>query len=269
MLLRDGVRSHPKVLKAGAEAAWFWACCIDYSRSQLTDGVVPDEALPTLANCRSKVDVLVQRLVDVGLLHRLPGGVQVHDYLEHNDSAEAVREAKKRDAERKRGRVNGVESETIPDGIHLESGRNPNDSRARVGVGVGKSVGIHLEGRGPERGPDALVTPDAEAYAEVWRAIAKRHGVDLRIGLSRTDGDHVMAIAEVYSLDEFTSAAQAFWESPHITGRNIGLFRSVIAEALAHARSGATWPMRGKAPATVDSRAEIAAARAAFVGRPA
>lgn len=152
MLLKDGVRCHPKVLTAGAEAAWFWACCIDYSRQQLTDGFVPDAALPTLAACRSKVGDLVARLVAVGLLHREAGGVRVHDYLDHNDSAEKVKADKAKDAARKRGGMS-PESVGTPDGIQTETDRSL--ARARgVGVGVGD---LALNGRGAGEGQPAIL----------------------------------------------------------------------------------------------------------------
>jgi len=135
MLLRDGVRCHPKVLRAGAEAAWFWACCIDYSRQQLTDGFVPDEALPTLAVCRARVGDLVERLVSVGLLERGEGGVCVHDYLDHNDSAQKVK--KEREAATERQRVSRSRHATVTDVSQRDSGVTGASPRARVGVGVG------------------------------------------------------------------------------------------------------------------------------------
>lgn len=145
MLLRDGVRCHPKVLRARAEAAWFWACCIDYSRQQLTDGFVPEEALQTLCVTKSRVSALVSSLIHVGLLHREPGGVRVHDYLDHNDSAQNVRNAKRKDAERKRA------SARNPDGIQTESEQSL--ARAR-GVGVGN--GLDLSGKGSGEGAPIL-----------------------------------------------------------------------------------------------------------------
>lgn len=150
MLLKDGVRCHPKVLTAGAEAAWLWVCCIDYSRQQLTNGFVPDAALPTLAACRMKLPDLVARLVAVRLLEPAEGGVRVHDYLEHNDSADRVRSDREAAAARQsahRARKAAVTSPQANGDVTSESQRDghvtvTSPSRARVGVGVcvGNSV---------------------------------------------------------------------------------------------------------------------------------
>lgn len=77
MLLKDGIRSHRKILKAGGEAAWLWAAAIDYSRNQRTDGFIPMEALPTLGNFREKVTTLAERAVAAGLLEPFDGGFYV------------------------------------------------------------------------------------------------------------------------------------------------------------------------------------------------
>jgi hypothetical protein len=82
----DQVPHHPKFLKAGPEASWLWLCSVTYSQRQLTDGIIPREAVPTLGvkNPRKLIDRLVgARLWD---LHEL--GWRVHDYLDHNESRE-------------------------------------------------------------------------------------------------------------------------------------------------------------------------------------
>ena len=84
VLLDDQIAAHPKVLKAGAEAAWMWACAIAYCNRQLTDGLVPAEALPTMGTFKTAPAKLAARLVDVGLFERDGDGYRVHDYLAHN-----------------------------------------------------------------------------------------------------------------------------------------------------------------------------------------
>lgn len=84
--LDDNVPHHPKILTVGPVAAWLWVCGIAYAQRQLTDGVIPREAVPTLgvANPRKHID----KLVTVGLWDEHPRGWQVHDYLAHNSTRE-------------------------------------------------------------------------------------------------------------------------------------------------------------------------------------
>lgn len=86
--LDDQLPHHRKFLKAGAAASWLWVCGVAYAQRQLTDGIIPREAVPTLGvpNPRKLID----KLVAVGLwdVHEL--GWKVHDYLEHNECRDAV-----------------------------------------------------------------------------------------------------------------------------------------------------------------------------------
>lgn len=67
VLLDDQIASHPKVLRAGAEAAWLWAVSIAYCSRQLTDGHVPADALSTLGKFKTPPVKLAARLVDAEL----------------------------------------------------------------------------------------------------------------------------------------------------------------------------------------------------------
>lgn len=150
MLLKDGTTRHPKMLRAGAEACWMWACAIDYARNHLTDGVVPTEALATLAVFKTRPAKLAEVLVSVRLFEVVEGGYVVHDFLDENDSREDVLRKRREDAERKRtgkGRTASAESDGTDTGIQTDSDRNPDGPnllarpRERVGVGVGSSPG--------------------------------------------------------------------------------------------------------------------------------
>lgn len=103
MLLEDGIRHHPKILRVGAEAAWLWAAAIDYCREQLTDGFLPAAALTTLGRFRGKLSTLVSVLVTEGLFEATSDGWRVHDFLEHNHSKAQV--LKHRDEARQRKRA--------------------------------------------------------------------------------------------------------------------------------------------------------------------
>ena len=122
--LDDQIAHHPKFLKAGL-SSWLWVCCIGFAQKFLTDGHIPTEAIATLAGGIDRPQNHIDKLVKVGLLDKVQGGYQVHDYLKFNDSAETVK--RKREADRVR-----KESERNPRGIQAESDRNPESVLARA-----------------------------------------------------------------------------------------------------------------------------------------
>ena len=81
--------NHPKVLSAGPSAAWLYVAGLCYCGRYLTDGFVPDGALPGLGQYGTlRARHLAGVLVDVGLWERRDGGYSVHDYLEVQRSRE-------------------------------------------------------------------------------------------------------------------------------------------------------------------------------------
>jgi hypothetical protein len=105
--LDDQIASHPKILKAGPEAAWLWTCAIAYCQNHLTDGYVPLDALPRLGTFKSPRQ-LAERLVEArkpggehGLFERRGEDYAVHDYLHHQPSKAVVLERRAKAAARK------------------------------------------------------------------------------------------------------------------------------------------------------------------------
>ena len=88
------------MLRAGAEAAWLWACAIAYCNRQLTDGIVPAEALGTMGSFKTPVRRLADALVHVGLFDQATDGYIVHDYLRHNPDRVTVQQRKRDAADR-------------------------------------------------------------------------------------------------------------------------------------------------------------------------
>ena len=86
----DQFPDHPKVLAVGPEAGWLFVCGVCYCARILTDGFIPAAQVRRLADLPDS-DSLASRLVDAGLWERLPGGYQVHDYLEYNPCAADVK----------------------------------------------------------------------------------------------------------------------------------------------------------------------------------
>lgn len=87
----DNLSHHRKLLRAGDVAAWLFVCGLCYCQRHSTDGFIPDEAVAFLGCAGWRA--AAPKLVDGGLWEIAPGGYQVHDFLDWNDSA-ADRRAK-------------------------------------------------------------------------------------------------------------------------------------------------------------------------------
>lgn len=94
--LEDTFPEHPKVLAAGAIAAWLNVCAIAYCNRQLTDGFVPTAAVAQMGRIRDAAT-----LVRVGLWQQVPGGYEIHDYLRYQPSRAEVEDRRQRDREAK------------------------------------------------------------------------------------------------------------------------------------------------------------------------
>jgi len=122
--LDDQIAHHPKFTKAGL-SSWLWVCCLGYSQKFLTDGFIPEAAVSSIAGGIERPKIHVTKLVKIGLLDRVDGGYQVHDYLDFNDSATVVRAKRETDRVRK-------DSERNPNGHKPMSERNPEHVLARA-----------------------------------------------------------------------------------------------------------------------------------------
>ncbi len=89
---------HPKVEAAGGDAGWLWVCAMGYCSRNFTDGMIPIGLVPRLSD-RENPKQLARILLDVGLWHAAGHDCKkcvqpddrhylVHDYLEHQTSAE-------------------------------------------------------------------------------------------------------------------------------------------------------------------------------------
>lgn len=97
--LDDAFYDHPKVLRAGEDAADLYVRALAYCSRYLTDGAIPVEALSRLST-RRNVRASAEKLVDTKLWERDGNVYRVHDYLAWNPSAEDIRKMResKRDA---------------------------------------------------------------------------------------------------------------------------------------------------------------------------
>jgi hypothetical protein len=131
----DRMRTHPKVAKAGPAAAWLWLCGICYCREHLTDGLIPAEAVPTLAMNLPGAKKHAARLVEVGLWELDPSGYRVHDFLDWNPAKSEVLADRNRERDKKRHqRQPEPVSHECPANV---PGGHVGDSRGRARGGAG------------------------------------------------------------------------------------------------------------------------------------
>jgi len=97
---------NPKVLALGLAAMGLHAWSISYCDDLLTDGFVPEVALPQLPGIKQAV----RRLLMGERWEKVDGGFHVHDYLEHNRSRQQVLELRAKDRDRKADAHNGTYS---------------------------------------------------------------------------------------------------------------------------------------------------------------
>lgn len=95
----DSFHSHPKVLAADAAALGLWVVAGAWCSANLTDGFVPDYAIPRLLPDAAQ---LADKLVTCRLWKRTKGGYQFHDWGDYNPNSSDVQ--KERDAARERMR---------------------------------------------------------------------------------------------------------------------------------------------------------------------
>jgi hypothetical protein len=111
----DRANGNAKLI-ALSDAAWrMWGCGLIFAQANLTDGFIASGAIATFGvkarDRRKVINELCRSLVKgkAPLWHRVDGGYQIHDYLQWNESREAIlreRERAKSRADRFRRRFN-------------------------------------------------------------------------------------------------------------------------------------------------------------------
>jgi hypothetical protein len=115
--LNDALPEHRKIVAVGGDAAWLHICGLAYCSRNLSDGLVPMGLVPRLSD-RKQPMKLAAKLTEANLWHTVghdcercpqpsPDEYVIHDYLQHQRSAEHVEAIKKKRAEA--GRVGGTQ----------------------------------------------------------------------------------------------------------------------------------------------------------------
>jgi hypothetical protein len=99
--LDDSFPDHPKVLKAGDQAAWMFVCGLLYSARALTDGFIPIDAVRRLTHLKNPMR-FAQKLVEVRLWELAEGGFTIHDYAKYQRSRQQIEAERERNAKRSR-----------------------------------------------------------------------------------------------------------------------------------------------------------------------
>jgi hypothetical protein len=97
----DAMVEHLKCVNLSPFAWTLWLHGLCYCSRNLTDGHIPHAMLPRLSAI-TRAEKAAAELVDAGLWHRCEHGWEVHDYLQHQRSAEQVRTERAAAADRKR-----------------------------------------------------------------------------------------------------------------------------------------------------------------------
>jgi hypothetical protein len=111
VILDDRFPNHPKIVKAGGDAAWLFVASLCHANDQLTDGVILAAIVPRLTDRRQPMK-LAAKLVEVGLWERVGADYRIHDYHEFYEAAETVRAKKLAEIAVKvaAGRIGGLRS---------------------------------------------------------------------------------------------------------------------------------------------------------------
>lgn len=123
MKVETSVARHRKFVNAGPAASWLWVCGLAYCKEGMTDGFIPDEAVDFLGVREARP--LIPALVAAGLWDEVEGGWQLHDFLDHNQSAADISITTKRRADG--GKLGGRPPSKDPKRPHKKPSVEPSD----------------------------------------------------------------------------------------------------------------------------------------------
>lgn len=96
----DAIADHPKLRDAGPRASWLYICALCYCSRYLTDGFVPDFALPGMGGLFD-AKKLASAAAEAGLWVREDNGYRIPDYLDFNPSKTTVETKRAKERARK------------------------------------------------------------------------------------------------------------------------------------------------------------------------
>lgn len=176
--ITNGFPEHWKVEDAGGDAGWLYVCALAYCSRNLTDGLIPITIVPRLSD-REHPKQLASKLLDVGLWHasghECKKCVQpdarhyiVHDYLDHQTSAERARETsiKRAIAGQRGGKAKAASSKLLDRGYDGASSKSLAEEEQEEEVHTKKTSSSSGRAKRATRIPDDFaVTADMVAWA--------------------------------------------------------------------------------------------------------
>lgn len=171
----NSMPGHGKFLLAGDRAGWLFVCGLCYSNEHLTNGFIARHALPAVAPGVKSPETVAAQLVAAGLWHEVEGGWQIHDYNEHQRSADEIRERRDRDRERK---ANGrrPDSSGSPRGqvadSHTDNSRTPHgqaEESSRVRDRAASPEGRRQKAEGRQVKTSAALRADVVECFTYWQ----------------------------------------------------------------------------------------------------
>ena len=170
---------HPKVVEVGGDAGWLHVCAMAYCSGNLTDGMIPIKLVPRLSD-REQPKQLASKLLDVGLWHASGHHCKncaqpddkhyvIHDYLDHQTSAQRARETslKRADAGRKGGEAKAAASNLLGAGYGgASSKRVPEEEQEEESKKKTSSSSPRKRGKNDR--------PVAARFNEFWLAYPRR-----------------------------------------------------------------------------------------------
>lgn len=228
--------SNPKLVRAGAEAAWLWHASICYSNLHQLDGRIAKDLLALLYHpLAKKADKLAVKLCELRLWHDRGDHFEIHDYAVFQEEAlksemELKREAKREyERERKRVQRHPVSQAPVPDNDASDSGTNlednpghPSCAHAPTPAGAVGRVGsssadssFDLKSEEPQNSNsiDAPMWRVYNRWREVW---GKGKGTEF----TKKRKHVVRERLKRYPLSDLIDAIEGAHMSPHHLGQN-------------------------------------------------
>lgn len=172
--LDDQFPDHPKVIAAGPDAAWLYVAGLCFASKYLTDGFVPTHMLQHLTK-QKRPEVLVARLVELGMWSEVDGGWAIHDYAKHQRTRAQIEAERAAASRRQSQRRHGVTTgEVTRPETEAET-----ENRDRYKNAVPSSS--------EEAGPQAV---DEQGLDEGGIATALRRGTSLAVELVASNGSN-------------------------------------------------------------------------------
>lgn len=193
VVLESSVRTHRKMLAAGPAACWLWACGLGYCQEGLTDGFIPDAAVVFLGV--PDAQPLAEILGRVRLWDRVDDGWQIHDYHEHNKTAEEIRRIMR--ARQDGGKLGGrppKPDETLEDNLQGSEKRNlprnPSGTSGTSSSSVPTNLELAPSPSAPPPSAPVLVFAVTGKGPKSW-SLTSEHLADLQ-----RDYEHLDVLAE-------------------------------------------------------------------------